>query len=259
MRRLPAVDVKGKIKSFSKRRGADIAAKVAEAGVDGISNWMADELEAEGDPETAAAVRESADVIESAIRTMADAAACFGTVRTGVTIGAVACIAGPLVCAAGMLAGAAVGGILNPACKNALVGAFNTGTELGEAIDAIDTAIPDTPSPTPSRTCGGNSFPTADAPDCVLACEPRAEGGSSVDIWCACSAPAGRRGWLEGSRGHMHGCSGVAAAGRPQATLLLCHCRCRWLAWPGSADTLLAPRLARCAAARPPLQLHLVL
>lgn len=138
---------------------------VAQHGVDGVSNYIADQLAAEGEPELADAVRLSGDVIESLISTARDATACGGRVALGAAIGAAAF--GPLGAGAGLLLGA-----FNSACKNTLTGILSTGEDIANAADAIADAYQE-------AQCGPGTMFTEDTAACIEACDSSSPG------WCA--------------------------------------------------------------------------
>lgn len=169
-------------KGFLRGKAQDIAAWVAENGVDGASNFIADALAAAGETELAEAVRLSGDFVESTISTMMDATACAGSTRTAATIGSVA----------GPLGAVFVGGIafaVNPSCRDALEGVLQTG---GDLVDAVDAAVDVAEEP----QCGSGTVFAEDTVACADYCDSVSQGWSVCwlarppCIPCPSSAPA---------------------------------------------------------------------
>ena len=155
-----------------------MAAEAVANGVDGLSNTVADWAAAEGETELATAIRSGGDAFESSVRAALDATACYGFAKGGaVVLGTAGCVLGPFGCLGGAILGALAGGAISPACHRAVnevadmvESAWDSGTALGQALaDADRSAV----------QCSGKSFATADAADCIDACE----GKVSTSAW----------------------------------------------------------------------------
>ncbi len=141
----------------------DIAKHVSAEGTEGIANWIAASLEADGQYEAAAAVRESSDVIEERIKVAVDATACFGSVAKGAKRGAALGSLVPGVgTTVGALVGSAAGAAVNPSCWKAAEKLVDTAEEIAAGVVGNE--------------CSGSAVLMTSPTDCIDHCEAQSDG-----------------------------------------------------------------------------------
>ncbi|PSC70819.1 hypothetical protein C2E20_5824 [Micractinium conductrix] len=147
-----------------KGRANELAAKAAAEGVEGMAEFIAGGLEADGDLEAAEALRASSDAFEEAVGFAINAVACTGDVSKGARIGAaLGGLATLPFGGGGALPGGVLGGALSAtfssSCHDAVRGLFETGEAVERAVSTIVEA-----------TCPGDAVEMADADACELHC-----------------------------------------------------------------------------------------
>lgn len=151
-----------------KGKSDDLKAQALAHGVDGLSNVVAGWAEAEGEAELAAAVRASGDAFEASVHALLTAAACGGSLKTGVSVGTAAgcAVGGPFGCALGAFLGGVAGAVISPACHRApkdFAAAFSSSLEAKEALEELAN----------DADCSGSSFAVASSADCAEECGDR--------------------------------------------------------------------------------------
>lgn len=239
-----------------KGRANELAAKAAAEGVEGMAEFIAGGLEADGDLEAAEALRASSDAFEEAVGFAINAVACTGDVSKGARIGAaLGGLATLPFGGGGALPGGVLGGALSAtfssSCHDAVRGLFETGEAVERAVSTIVEA-----------TCPGDAVEMADADACELHCVAQFPG------WCVGALPCPALPWSVTGQGSPRACtptvypqhlSGRHTAAPPASAVTQpATGNCPAVASAALLAGLLATPLPPSPSTPDPLQLHLV-